>query len=352
MTSKWSKAKVAIRVDGDKRMGSGHIMRMISLANILQDQFEILFLTQERELSLIKRITSSGFSVNLLPVADNGLNEEIDLLTNIVTKEHVLVLDGYHFNYNYQKALRSFVKKLVCVDDINPGPFYADCILNHGPQAQQEKYVSHISASFCLGPDYALIQPAFIPCTKRRPISNEVSEVIVCQGGTDPNNSTLKLINGISKLERPLTVHIIIGPTNIHLRSVVKRASELESISAHSFKVHYALTHESMIEVLKGADMAIVAASTICIELCMLRIPVVTNVIAENQIKLASSIAELGCGVNLGKVEDLSEYSIYQNLLKIVESKKCREDMCKSQESNFDGRSLIRIQRLFDSLCA
>ena len=116
--------KLYIRADGDGKIGTGHIMRCIALAQTWQDQGgEVTFISHCDSVPLKQRMHDEGIS--LIPI-DRVCPDPSDIETtlsilkkDLTDKKTWLVLDGYHFTSEYQKAIREKGIRLLVMDDMN-----------------------------------------------------------------------------------------------------------------------------------------------------------------------------------------------------------------------------------------
>jgi spore coat polysaccharide biosynthesis predicted glycosyltransferase SpsG len=130
-----------IRADATTEIGTGHIMRCIALAQAWQAHGgEVTFLSHCQSTALRERIIEEGFSFISI---DHPHPHPDDLSQTINYVQHLspfpfplshawLVLDGYHFTPDYQKAIRDAGIHLLVIDDMNHLPHYhADILLNY-----------------------------------------------------------------------------------------------------------------------------------------------------------------------------------------------------------------------------
>ena len=126
------KQKVYIRTDGSPEIGLGHVVRCVSLAHMLKNDFTIHFFVLEIPDSLKNEITQNGWDVTFI-------DRESDFL-NKLTGNEIVVIDGYQFDSEYQKEIKSKGCKLVCIDDFHDQHFYADLVINHAPGVSKDDY--------------------------------------------------------------------------------------------------------------------------------------------------------------------------------------------------------------------
>ena len=137
-----------------------------------------------------------------------------------------VVLDGYQFGTEFQRAIKNAGMRLLVVDDDGCARHYvADLILNQNPCASRDMYPSHDSrAALLLGTRYALLRREFLPA---RPANRahvpRAQRVLVTLGGADPDNCTRTILEAIALIEE-LTTIAVVGPSN-------PRATELEQLA-------------------------------------------------------------------------------------------------------------------------
>jgi spore coat polysaccharide biosynthesis predicted glycosyltransferase SpsG len=62
--------RVIFRVDASLKMGTGHVMRCLTLAQVLKDNgAKVEFICRKHEGSLIDKIRSNGFDVHALEIS-------------------------------------------------------------------------------------------------------------------------------------------------------------------------------------------------------------------------------------------------------------------------------------------
>ena len=99
------KTKVIIRVNGGASIGMGHIYRGIALGEILKEEFEITFLLDGN--SFEQPIINAKFNIEVIEPDVPTFTEPIWIRDNYA-KDCLIVLDGYHFDQDYQSSLVSF----------------------------------------------------------------------------------------------------------------------------------------------------------------------------------------------------------------------------------------------------
>src|SRR5690554_1634601 len=105
------KKQIYIRADGDSQIGLGHLVRCMALAQMLTSDFEICFVSKQIPQSLINELNQFGFSLLII------INED-EFFRRLEGKE-IVILDHYELDSIYQKTIKNFGSKLICIDDLH-----------------------------------------------------------------------------------------------------------------------------------------------------------------------------------------------------------------------------------------
>src|SRR5690606_211919 len=173
--------KVAIRADASSRIGSGHVMRCLTLAERLrEDGADMLFVCRVHDGNLVETIEQRGFSVaTLSPAADRdelagyagwlGVSQEDDARQTIKAiaaygwkKFDWLVVDHYALDAQWESALRPLAGRILAIDDLANRKHDCDVLLDQILVANFERRYDGLvpeNATRLLGPKYALLQP-------------------------------------------------------------------------------------------------------------------------------------------------------------------------------------------------
>ena len=117
------KRNLIIRADATVKIGTGHVMRCIALAQAWQGcGGKVTFLRYCDSIPLKERIRNEGFEFIAIkkPHPDPSyLNQTLTVLTNKTTQTNSIwvVIDGYHFTPKYQKAIRD-AGKTFSIEDV------------------------------------------------------------------------------------------------------------------------------------------------------------------------------------------------------------------------------------------
>ncbi len=335
---------IVIRVDATSAMGAGHLMRCLALAQALRFAgHEVTFVSYCENKLLVQRVFDSGFEVIRLnchypdPV---DWQETSQILKS--DPDAWLVLDGYHFDSDYQHEVKDAGHRLMVIDDTaHLDRYYGSIILNQNLKVAQEAYLAEPDTRFLLGPRYALLRSDFLCQTdKQISIPRIARKILVTMGGGDDENQTLQVVRAIPDLKvEGIEVVVVAGAANPNREKL-----ELE-LDRSDNSVRLMNNAENMPELMDWADLAVCAGGTTCWELAFKGVPALVIILADNQRANAEGLAEEGVGVNLGWYCHLSRNIIARKLSEIANDAGIRARMSSRGRSLVDGKGSHRVLR-------
>jgi len=259
---------IYIRVDGDKKIGLGHLIRCIALTEILKNYFNIFFVSKK----ITKNVTIElkNNKIKLCKIK----NEE-DFFTKIQPNS-IVVLDGYKFNINYQKKLKKYTKNTIILDDRANISYDTKKVINFS----FKKNLFALKKNIYTGLEYFPIRAPF-RINKNIFLKKNKKEIpFVCFGGSDSYNLTKLTVKILLKLKFK-KINVVLGEQ--HKESVDKFKKNFSSSYVKHINVHKHLTASDIKLIMMNSDFAIVPASTILIELFTIGIPIITGYYVQNQ---------------------------------------------------------------------
>jgi UDP-2,4-diacetamido-2,4,6-trideoxy-beta-L-altropyranose hydrolase/UDP-4-amino-4,6-dideoxy-N-acetyl-beta-L-altrosamine N-acetyltransferase len=302
--------RVVFRVDASLQMGIGHVMRCLTLAQVLKENgANVEFICRKHEGNLIDKIRSSGFVVHELKVfeetkVDNksthshwlGVTQQQDAddCIDILKKEKInwLVVDHYAIDEDWQYELKPYCNKLMVIDDLADRKYQCDILLDQTFGRQQEDYSGWTpeGCELLLGSKYALLRPEFSEWRRfslERRSKSEFKKLLINMGGVDIDNVTEKILDElkICNLPNDIKITIVMGSSAPHLESVRSKSIALP------YKTEVKVDVGNMAEIMSNSDIAIGAAGSTTWERCCLGLPTIQIVIAKNQLFLAETLS-------------------------------------------------------------
>lgn len=311
---------VVFRADASRTIGTGHVMRCLSLARALREMGATAeFICRARPGNLTAQIAAEGFSVRELPLrteravpaagyaswlgASEGQDAEETLAAIAAgTTRDWVVADHYGIGGDWEGRIRRAGTRLMVIDDLVDRRHDCNLLLNqnllgtspYGPLLPS-------GATALVGPQYSLLHQAFADAREGlKPRVGPIRRVLVFFGGADTGNMTGLALEAITNLARP-DVHfdVVLGGSN-------GRVAELTAIAETMGNVNVHVAVPNLARLMARADLALGAGGTTTWErLCLgLRALVVTT--AENQVPIAHALAERRYIRLLGGEQDMS----------------------------------------------
>lgn len=325
-----NKPKIYFRADGNAQMGLGHVFRSLALAEMLGGSFDCHFVIRNPLLILKTQILAVCNSIIELPETHDFTTETTYLLS-IINKNEIIVLDGYHFVTDYQKAFKNEGVKVVCLDDIYAYHFVVDAVINHAGGIAKTDYLAENSTKFYLGLQYALLRKPFRGIAKNK--VEKPDNLFICLGGADPKNDTLAILKKVEKTGENNTCYLVVGGAYLHQKSLEK------FLEKTTLKVELLsnLSADDMVFYMNQCARAITPPSTVSYEYLSTGGLLFLKVIADNQTDINRYFLEANLALSFDK--DFGNYS--QNDI---------EKFLKKQSNLFDGNQQKRFLNIFYDL--
>ena len=312
------------RVDASLQIGTGHVVRCLTLAECLKDSgVDVSFICRKLQGNLIQNITEKGFQVFELEVLDNqnsndkllhsawlGSTQQIDIQHSKLILEELkpdcLIVDHYALDYEWESAIRQFCKTVLVIDDLANRKHDCDYLLDQ-TFGREIKHYADLVPQACevfVGAYYSLLRPEFadwrVHSLERRQ-NLQFKTLLINMGGVDAENRTGDILDQLMHCNLPnnLEITVVLGLHCPNLDSVKAKAKCL------ACEVIVKVNVDNMAEIMANSDVAIGAAGTTSWERCCLGLPTIQFVAAKNQKFLAENLAKENAAVTLEKYEKL-----------------------------------------------
>ena len=221
---------VAFRVDASTQIGTGHVMRCLTLALGLAERgASVQFICRSHDGNLINLIEHRGFDVFSLPANNLPMTQikpssldslpahahwlgcdwytDAEQCSAVINKSlDWIIVDHYSLDYRWEAALRHLTDAVMCIDDLADRAHHCDMLLdqNLGRTINDYSHLTPNQTKFLLGPKYALLRPEFdlwrdISLARRK--EPQLRHILITMGGVDLNNVTGKILNALQKCD-------------------------------------------------------------------------------------------------------------------------------------------------------
>jgi UDP-2,4-diacetamido-2,4,6-trideoxy-beta-L-altropyranose hydrolase len=253
-----------------------------------------------------------------------------------------LVVDHYDLDANWERPMRGLVRRSMVIDDLANRPHDCDLVLDHNCGAEEGHRYDGLVNDVCqrlLGPEYALLAPAFTSRAPRRDRNGVVARIVVSFGGADPRDETTKAIRALLAIDRPdLEVAVAVGASNVHWEKIAALCSTRPNIRC-------ARAPGNMAEVFDAADLAIGGGGVSLLERCARSLPAITESLAANQEPGCRALARRGGALYLGDAGRTTVGQIALAVQTMLGSPELVHHMSEQSGAVVDGCGVNRVIR-------
>ena len=304
--------QVAFRADASIRIGTGHVMRCLTLADTLRARgADCMFLCRPHEGHLLDLITARGHQGLALPPASSAAKTDhlygewlgADPLEDAwharealaARRVQALVVDHYALDQTWEQVLRPVCHRLMVIDDLADRAHDCDLLLDQNLGRTESDYQpwTPASAKRLTGPRYALLRPEFAQWREvslRRRSVPRLQTLLITLGGVDARNMTVRVLAVLAHaaLSPALQIVVVCGSHSPWLAEVRAQAAAMPRPTRVLVGV------DDMARWMAESDLAIGAAGSTSWERCCLGLPTWLTVLADNQRGAADALAASG----------------------------------------------------------
>lgn len=359
-----TKSIIVFRADASIQIGTGHIMRSLTLADALSKTgAESHFICRAHEGNLAAFIRQRGYPVHLFDMASTPSIEKTSLahaewLGASVAQDAAetalllsrlnpdwLIVDHYALDERWETKQRQYAKKIMVIDDLADRQHDCDLLLDQNLGRADADYVKLIPPHCIrlIGPNYALLRPEFArlrPYSLQRRQAGSIQKLLITMGGVDKDNATGRVLQALrhSSLPDDCIITVVMGETAPCLNEVKALAARLPWI------VDVRVNVRDMAQLMADSDLAIGAAGSTAWERCCLGLPTLMVVLADNQQFIADQLAVIGAGLILNGQSEL-QGQLCLMLEEVISSGQLLDKLINGAASVLDGLGIEKIAR-------
>ncbi len=324
------------RCDASPAIGAGHVTRCLALAEELNDSgWRTCFAVGPETIPTLPALAENGFEVRVLDGADSG--PEV-LRAAVLGHADLLVVDHYQCDAAFEKACRSFARKILVLDDATGRKHDCDVLIDAaaaGPQSYAKHVPDH--ARVLTGPAYALMRRSFVSRRAEalaRRDGRPVKEILVSCGATDPMNATLLVLGALDDIARDFVVTVVLSSRGRHVDAIRDRLRG---------KVRLLLDAEDMAGLMTNADLAIGAPGASAYERAVLGLPTILVTLAENQRGIARMMGDAKAAVDGGMLDDGFVPRLRRAVERLLADSGARKRLSEAASALVDGRGATMV---------
>jgi spore coat polysaccharide biosynthesis predicted glycosyltransferase SpsG len=328
---------VIIRCDASSRVGFGHVIRCLALAEELRPGWDVAFAMLEGA----SVVEEHGFPVYGQP-DEASCTEEMWLLSLVSeTAPAVLILD-IRTDLSVVELKRTHPGcRLVTVDDSSDRRLCSDLVFCPPvPQVKRLDWTGFAGELFS-GWEWVVLRPGFDRPRRNRPVRDGVSsEILVTMGGSDPAGLSLRVLRALNDLDRPMNIKVLLGP-GFSDTSEIRQWTEVTG-SASQIVTGCPDPAELMAE----ADLAIASFGMTAYELASLGTPAIHLCLTDDHAESATAFSEAGLALSLGNHRSVSGGDIRKATAGLLDNPSDLEQMGARASRMIDTGGARRIANI------
>lgn len=273
---------IGIRVDVNRTVATGHILRDISVAGKLREMGQkCLFLSADE--GCLPYLEKEGFQAVILHSDWEHPDRETEQLCAILREKqiHSLLVDSYYVTPSYMKRL-SEVTRVTYFDEMYLQGYGCQQVING--VLEPPDYKGYQGKAFT-GPAYVSLRNEFSGLLPKV-VRPSIEKLLVTSGGTDNYHFCkyfLEEFLGRAEWQR-VRVSLVIGSLCGDKEELLKKYESDSRVEIH-------VNTKRMAALMQDADYALTAGGTTLYEICATGVAASSYVLGDNQIEITKSFA-------------------------------------------------------------
>jgi UDP-2,4-diacetamido-2,4,6-trideoxy-beta-L-altropyranose hydrolase len=349
---------IAFRTDASLQIGTGHVMRCLTLADALKqsgaqvrfvsrhmpEYFRDMLKAKGHEFAPLSGIPGEETADGLSHAHWLGVSQAQDATDTCHALSDQtwdwLIVDHYALDARWETVLRNAAKRILVIDDIADRQHDCDMLLDQNFYSDMGmRYIGKVPehCQLLLGPRYALLRDEFRQMREQvKPRNGPVKRILIFFGGVDADNYTGRAIEALSEIPiSGLHVDVVIGAQH-PCREQIK-----EACAQHGFICH--IQTDKMAELMAAADLAIGAGGSASWERCCLGLPALLVALADNQINIAKALDLFGACIYIGTLKTASAPIMRSTIVSLLKTQDQIKVLSKKAFSLANGLGVNRV---------
>jgi len=321
---------IFIRAYGSHLMGMGHLYRIKKFVNYLKKEdanITITLLTRkyDESVNIYKTI-----QVDKIVEIDPNISkkDEIDKLKNIFHEKYdIMINDQLNTDNDIAKILTNSCEKSITFDDLGNGNHLFDYIVNVLYPSDKKLNNEINSYNYMILDDFSTIK-------KSIKFQKEIKTIFINQGAADTWGAIPDMIRDLNLISENFKIKVLLGPSFKHYNELAKVLKDnKKQIEIFNFT-------DSVIEVVKDCDLAILGAGNTLFEVASLGIPIVASTREEKELITINRLLKESIVYAENKIYTTGLDKIVVNVMKDKDSRELQYEKNR-QIFNYDGLEKI-----------
>lgn len=258
--------KIFIRAYGSHLMGMGHLYRIKKIVNKLKEHksCNITLFTQkfDEAINIYKEINID----NLIEVIPNiSSNNEIKELEKVFNNKYdICINDQLNTTNEIATILTKNCNQNITFDDLGERNYLFNHIINVLYPSNKKLDNEINSYSYMILEDYSRLK-------KEINLKKEIKTIFLNQGAADTWGAIPDMIEDLNYLEMDFKIKVLLGPSFRHFDELAK------ALEVNTKQIEITNYTNSVVELAKDCDLAILGAGNTLFEIASLGIPIIAS---------------------------------------------------------------------------
>lgn len=321
------KKTIFFRVDGSPTIGSGHVMRCLTIANNIPSD-QVTFLCKEVTDSLKEKIINKNYKLIILnkqhnnPYPNNyeswlygSQEDDSHQVLHYVKKTDIVIVDHYGIDCNWEKRIKPNISKLIVIDDLANRSHECDYLIDYTIlDNYKERYNNLLlsNTTKLLGPQYLILREEFFQIKKIKH-RNKIKNILIFFSGYDIHSYTKNIVD--------LLLNINILRDKYIINVLINHSDDVEYFSQLQLdkKINLYININNIANLINTMDLCIGAAGITLVERCYLSCPSIVFKIADNQTDMINFLNNQKAITYIDKKINLLTWQELENCIQNIE---------------------------------
>lgn len=334
--------RVAIRADSSPSIGTGHVMRCLTLAEGLLEQGHTvaMFTTHITVSWLHNLISQQGIELHYVEESSLSMEQLFEFRPDWV------VIDSYDISSKEISTLTKSVKTLAIVDMDSRG-IEADLYLDQNFNSENLNWSKSIQTKVLAGSQYSMIRNDIQGSRRLEPWKfNLITPHVLCvMGGSDPTGTIVPICEALNRIDSEFTATVVCSP---------QWRNEVDKRTKGNLRITVIEPTIEMGALYLQSDIVVSAAGSSAWEICTLGIPSLLIAVADNQQQPLIQIKKAKLALTLDRFstdDGADEFiqAICDSLELLLHDETLREELSRTSLKLFDGEGTKRVVQAMEN---
>lgn len=340
------------RVDASSSIGSGHLLRCLTLACGLRSKdIEVVFICRKSDSDLFDLILEEGFRLIFLDKEVVKKGSDFNDLDSELSKEAIsilgkrvdwLIVDHYELDYRWEERLKDYVGHIMVIDDLSNRLHSCTLLLDQGYGSSPDRYneLTCNTSDLLLGINYSLLRPEFLNSRNTVTPPNLLDENLslhIFFGMYDTGEMTLRATRWLLEGLPSVKVRVVIGSAT----SAIKEYEDLGD--KYPGRLEWRLRPKNVASFMASCHAAIGAPGMSTWERACLGLPSLYIATTENQIPILERLKNEEVCDYMGYYKDITEDTFIEKTQKFLSNSDFLIALRNKSMKLCDGRGCERV---------